>query len=247
MAEPYSVYDTFAWFYRRGWGEEFHRRCRPVLERHVFPRLPENARVLDLCCGSGDLSALLVERGYSVTGIDGSCEMLACAREKAPGAVFLHADARAFDLPPEFDAVLSTFDSLNHVLELEELALVFANVHRALRGGGLFVFDLNMAEAFTTLWRGSWSSFEEQSVGITRGSYNAESGIGRADVTVFRREENGLWSRSDIAVLERCYSEGEISAAIQRAGFRDLEGRDAYELGMQTDVALGRKFFFAIK
>jgi SAM-dependent methyltransferase len=202
--------------------------------------------VLDLCCGSGDFSALLVGRGYTVTGLEGSAEMLRFARERAPGAIFLHCDARAFDLPSQFDAVLSTFDSLNHILDAGELERVFANTYRALRPGGLFVFDLNMEDAFRAYWHSTWGAVEDTCTGITRGSYDSERRIGRADITVFRLESNGFWTRSDASVEERCYETEEVLDALRRAGFASPEAREAFELGM-TDLALGRRFFFATK
>jgi SAM-dependent methyltransferase len=105
--------------------------------------LPAAARVLDLCCGSGDLSRELLARGYQVTGLDGSPEMLRYARQRVPRTEFLLEDARSFACEARFDAVLSTYDSLNHILSLEELEAVFANVFRALVPGGLFFFDLH--------------------------------------------------------------------------------------------------------
>ncbi|MGE5647496.1 MAG: class I SAM-dependent methyltransferase [Acidobacteriota bacterium] len=241
----YSVYDHFAWFYSQGWGLDYHKQARPVLENHVFPRIPEGARVLDVCCGSGDLSRLLADRGYRVTGIDGSAEMLRYARQLVPEAEFRLEDARAFEYPPEFEAALSTFDSLNHVLTPGELQCVFANVRRALAPGGLFVFDLNMEAAFETLWQGSFSSMEAAAVGITSGSYDAAEKLGRAQVTLFRPESGDLWRRSDVTVVERCYTEEEVRDALGSAGFAAVEVREAWELGMRGDIALGRSFFFA--
>lgn len=244
-AQRYRVYDRFAWFYSRGWGVDYHQQVKPVLQDHVFPRLAEGARVLDVCCGSGDLSRVLVDRGYKVTGIDGSAGMLLYARTNVPGAVFRLEDARDFHLRPQFDAALSTFDSLNHLLTLSELERAFTNVHRALVPGGLLVFDLNMEEAFTTMWRGSFSSVEETAVGITNGSYNPVEKVGRAQVTLFRADGGDVWRRSDVTVLEKCYTVEEVTAALQRAGFACIETRDAWELGMRGDIALGRAFFFA--
>ncbi len=246
-AERYGVYDHFAWFYSRGWGADYHTQVRPALENHVFPRLAAGARVLDVCCGSGDLSRVLAARGFAVTGIDGSEQMLAHAREQVPGATFLLEDARDFALDESFDAALSTFDSLNHLLTLAELESVFANIRRALVPGGLFVFDLNMQEAFETMWRGSFSTVEEDAVGITGGSWDAAAKIGRAQVTLFHREEGGLWRRSDVTVLEKCYSVEEVTAALERTGFGGIETQEAWELGMRGDIALGRTFFLATR
>lgn len=246
-AQRYEIYDRFAWFYSQGWGLDYHNEVRPVLENHVFPRLADGSRVLDLCCGSGDLSRALADRGYKVTGIDGSEEMLHCARRQVPGADFRLEDARDFRLGPQFSAALSTFDSLNHVLSLAELEAVFENVYRALLPGGLFVFDLNMQEAFETMWRGSFSSVQDTAVGITNGSYDPVEKVGRAQVTLFRPDGDGRWCRSDVTVLEKCYPVEEVTDALARTGFTGIETREAWELGMRGEVALGRNFFFAVK
>jgi SAM-dependent methyltransferase len=245
-AKRRGAYDSFAWFYQRGWGDHYHEQARPVFEKHVFPRWPSNARVLDLCCGSGDLAQTLAGHGYRVTGIDGSIEMLRYARERVPEAEFFHEDARTFRFEDAFDAAASTFDSLNHILEIEELEAVFRNVYRALAAGGLFTFDMNMEECFRTLWRGTDSTVDEGSASITRGSYDPATKLGCAAVTMFRLDE-GEWRRFDVSVFERCYSQAEIEDALARAGFRDIEMHEAYELGMRTDLALGRAFFFAVK
>ncbi len=244
--ERYDEYDRIAWCYSRGWGEGFHEQARAVLREWVFPRLAAGDRVLDLCCGSGDLTVALQAAGFKVTGLDGSAEMLAFARARVPEAEFVHADARNFHFENMFDAVLSTFDSMNHILMLEELECVFRNVNTALDDDGLFVFDMNMQESFETLWQGTFSTVEPEHVAVTRGSYNPEEKIGRAQITMFRQQE-GAWARSDVEVLERCYTEAEVLNALERAGFADLTARDAYEVGMRGDNAMGRTFFFAVK
>jgi len=245
-AEPYGVYDPFAWFYNQGWGCDYHRQAAPLLVEHVFPRMRAGGRVLDVCCGTGDLSRFLAAHGYQVTGIDGSEEMLRFAREQSPGAEFCLADARRFSLGSRFDAALSTYDSLNHILDLEELESAFSSVGRALVPRGLFVFDMNTEESFETLWCGSSATVEETAAGITRASYDAARKIGRADLTLFRLAEATIWVRSDITVFERCYPLDEVTAALGRAGFTGIEARPAWELGMRGDMGVGRVFFFAV-
>ena len=149
-----SDYVAFAWAYNRYWGSMFMDRALPALERLVFTHLPRGASVLDVGCGTGQLAGVLLSRGFRVTGLDRSAEMIRFARENAPGATFLVADARSFRLPRAFHAALSTFDTLNHIPSLEELAATFCNVHAALVPGGLFLFDLNMEEGYLARWRG---------------------------------------------------------------------------------------------
>jgi len=142
----YSDYDRFAWVYNKHWGNSFTELALRVLEKLVFPYLSAKARILDLCCGTGQLAQALIARGYRVTGLDGSSEMLRFARENAPAGEFIVDDARSFKLPDSYHAVVSTFDSLNHIMTLEELTSVFRNVYAALQEGGFSFFDLNMEE-----------------------------------------------------------------------------------------------------
>jgi ubiquinone/menaquinone biosynthesis C-methylase UbiE len=83
--ERYSAYDNFAWLYNKEW-TAYSEHIFPVLKDIAGKNLPDGARVLDLCCGTGQLAKILVEKGYRVTGIDGSAEMLRHAEGNAPDA-----------------------------------------------------------------------------------------------------------------------------------------------------------------
>lgn len=78
-----------------------------------------------------------------VTGIDGSAQMIEYARQNAPDAAFIVDDARYFNINEQFQYVISTGDSLNHILKLDELKSVFRNVYSVLHSEGTFVFDMN--------------------------------------------------------------------------------------------------------
>jgi len=216
----YSDYDQFARVYNRHWGTHFIPLVLPILEKYILCNLPASARILDLCCGTGQLAQILTDRGYRVTGLDGSREMLRFARENAPAAEFIVADARSFKLPDNYQAVISVFDSLNHVMNLDELTSVFRNVYAALQPGGLFLFDLNMEAGYKTDWNGDSSIIEEDLVCITRSSYKPEELTARFDATIFY-QENG-WQRSDVTLTQKCYSETEILTALETAGFIEI-------------------------
>ena len=153
--ERYADYDPFAWVYNRHWGPDSARVALAALDELLLDQLPPPAHLMDLCCGTGQLAQALVGRRYQVTGLDGSDQMLAVARENAPQARFILGDARHIGLAPTFDAVISVADSLNHIMHLDELQSAFAGVHDALVPEGIFVFDLNMEEGYRSRWRGS--------------------------------------------------------------------------------------------
>jgi len=240
----YTDYDAFAWFYNRYWGG-FSSRALPVLDRLVLGNLPPGATILDLCCGAGHLASILTARGFCVVGVDGSSEMLAFARENAPQAQFVLADAREFRSPEAFDAALCLFDSLNHIMSLDELEQVFANVYASLVPGGTFVFDLNMETGYRSRWNGSMGLAREDHALIARSSYDVETRTGRMDLTMFRLIE-GAWHRSDVTLTQRAYEEGEVREALGRAGFREVAVLDA-ERDLQMPTGAGRSFFVAVR
>ena len=218
----YSAYDRFAWVYDKHWGSTARRV--PALERLMLQHLASDARILDLCCGTGHGTQLLLERGYRVDGLDGSEEMIRFAREKAPEGNFIIDDVRAFKSPPIYDGVISLFDSLNHVMDLDELTLTFRNVYAALVGRGIFLFDLNMEPGYERRWRGSFGIVEDDHACIVRSTYSKEEKVGRFDATMFRLEEE--WQRSDVTLLQRCYSEEEVKSALDAAGFAEIRSYD---------------------
>ena len=242
MTDRYSDYDPFAWIYNKYWGA-FATKVVPVLEELVLKDLPPGARLLDLCCGTGQLAHALSAQGFRMTGIDGSESMIAIARENAPDAAFRVDDARDFRIDGEFHAALSTFDSLNHVMSLAELTSVFRNVHRALIGGGVFVFDLNMEEGYRTRWRGSHGYVEDDHACIARSSHLPEEGIGKTEITMFFREAD-RWERGDVTLMQRCYDEDEILKALGSVGFVGAKACDGgKDLGEELSRFPGRSFF----
>ena len=149
--QRYTDYNHFAQTYNRYWGG-FALQILPVLEQLALNQLPAPAALLDLCCGTGQLARELTARGYRVSGVDGAEQMLRYARQNAPNASFTCADARDFDLPIAFDLVLSTYDSLNHLLTLDDILAAFRNIQRHLEPGGVFLFDMNLAAGFQSRW-----------------------------------------------------------------------------------------------
>lgn len=98
--------------------------------------------VLELGCGTGQLLAPIAARGHRAVGLDLAPAMLAAARARAPAAVFVEGDMRAFDLGETFGLVFVARNSLLHLHGADELLACFACVRRHLRPGGIFAFDV---------------------------------------------------------------------------------------------------------
>jgi SAM-dependent methyltransferase len=171
--------------------------------------------------------------------------MLTYARQRCPAVPFLLGDARDFELPARFHAVVSTFDSLNHVMTMQGLAQVLRCVHRCLRPGGRFVFDLNREEAYRDSWTKTGSIVSKDVVSVSHGVYLPEKRLAVCDITLLRKR-NGGWERSDFQMQERFHPTKTVMSLLKTAGF-DAEVRDASELGMRGEIGHGRDFFVARK
>src|SRR5258708_26076840 len=214
----FTAYDSFAWLYSKYWGEEFHRAAIPVLDRLILHLLPSRAEVLDLCCGDGRIAQTLAKRGYRVTGLDGSERMLTFAKQRAPRVAFFLADARRFKLPRRFDAAISTFDSLNHVMSEGDLKKVFENVAACLRPGGLFAFDLNREEAYVEVWSRTSSIVDKTAVCVARGSYDRASKMPVCNVTLLRLQ-GGRWRRAGFPLRQKPHQREAVLSRLVEAGF----------------------------
>lgn len=223
----YSEYDLFAKIHNEFLGVFDSKNSIANLEELLLPYLSEGAHILDICCGTGQLVQYLLKKGYKVTGLDGSKEVLRYARDNAPGAEFIFSDVRSFKSQPTFDAVVST-NALYHVLNLDELKSIFHNVYAALQESGLFIFDLRLANGFQADdWDGTRSGDikEDYAWGMQR-NYNSEERIGRIDVTVFQLQGKE-WQRSDDIWLLKGYFIGEIKPVLENVGFTEVSVYDS--------------------
>ena len=231
----YTDYDNFAWRYNQEF-KPFAENIFPAIKTIARDSLADSGKILDLCCGTGQLAKVLTEKGYQVTGIDGSRGMLRYARENAPGAKFIAGDARTFRLPPEYSAVFSTFDSLNHVMTLKELEKIFGRVLACLIKGGIFVFDMTTRKHFEVTTK-DYKEVQEkpECLTIIRTKYDAKEKLGEWTITIFL-PEGKRWKRSEVILCQTWYPVEDIKLALAETGF---SGVRAHSFSAQREIEEG--------
>ncbi len=142
----YEDYFTRDWMRFRDVEEMQERTTAEVdfLERAL--QISPPASVLDIGCGFGRHAVEFASRGYEVTGIDLSSELLAEAKRLADAegvtATWIQKDMRRTEFASEFDAVVCLFTSFGYFETYEEDLDVLRRISRALRDGGRFVLDV---------------------------------------------------------------------------------------------------------
>lgn len=133
-------------------------------------------RVLDIACGTGPHLIRLAERGYDMIGLDLSPKNIEFLDERLEArgdhAELIVGDMTAFRLRRRVDAAICMQDSQGHLLTNEQIVAHLRGVGRALRPGGVYVFDRYMASSWTNPAR-SWSWSRRRGRLIVRASFSA--------------------------------------------------------------------------
>jgi len=98
-------------------------------------------KILELGCGTGNYTRILLARGYHITGVDVSEDMLSLAKAKCQGR-FLNADIRDLEIDDKYDACLAMFTVMGYLTENSDITMALRNVRRHLKPAGIFIFDV---------------------------------------------------------------------------------------------------------
>jgi SAM-dependent methyltransferase len=177
-------------------------------------------RVLDLACGTGRLAEALCRRGCDVAAADSSPEMLSVAQERACGALFVQQDMAELDLYGTVEAAFCTLDALNYLTDERQLKETFRRIKLFLEPGGVFAFDLLTPEALAARDGAVYYSDAEDCYCVWRCAW-AEPLLNQ-EVTLFARQDGGLWKRSDETHTERAYRLPFIEGLLLEAGFTGI-------------------------
>jgi len=197
----------------------------------------EDGLLLDLGCGTGKLTRIMEAYGYDMIGVDNSYEMLDLAREHSKESIlYLLQDMREFELYGTVRAIYSACDSLNYILEEEELQEVFALVNNYLDPGGLFVFDLNTSFKYRELMgENTFAETRDEGSFIWENYFDEETQINEYDLTLYIKEADGRFQRFQETHYQKCYELDVVKRLLVEAGMEFVAAYDAYTRQPVTD------------
>ena len=206
--------------------EEWCMSIRSILKQYGIL----DGLILDLGCGTGKMTRLLRQAGYDMIGVDSSEEMLGIAMEhqEDAGILYLHQDMREFELYGTVRAVISVCDSMNYMLEEDELLAVFSLVNNYLDPGGIFLFDMNTLYKYREIL-GEQTICENREEGsfIWENYFDEETQINTI-MTFFIREADGRYQKFEETHFQRGYAPDKIKELAERAGLEWIGCYEAY-------------------
>jgi len=150
------IYEGLSRVYDLDWGN-FSKQYVSLIDQLLHERGVNRAMILDLACGTGTLAIDLAHCGHLIHGIDISPEMITIAKSKSlglPNVSFEVQDMTQFCVEGRFDLVTCTFDSVNYLLDTDDIRNMFRRVAEVLCESGMFIFDSNTHQLYACAKQG---------------------------------------------------------------------------------------------
>jgi SAM-dependent methyltransferase len=232
----------FAAVYDRYFSGNVASASRVIREFHQKVSPGTNPRILDLCCGTGQLAEFFAGNGYTVVGVDSSAAMLAMAEHRCGDQIragtvrLVRAEATDFTVDGHVDLATCTSDSLNHLPDIDALKRAFGAVSEALAPGGYFVFDIH---SVLGLRQQNFSIVREAADVLIILKATPDIGGGRvlARVVGCRRvdDSRNYWERFEQEAWITAWPASDVLAALKESGFS--EARPCHLEDLSTALA----------
>ena len=199
--------------------------------------------VLELGCGTGNMTEILAQSGYDMIGVDNAEEMLEIAIEKRMKSgldiLYLQQDMREFELYGTVKAIVSVCDSVNYILEEEELEEVFRLVNNYLDPGGVFIFDFNTVYKYREiLGDQTIAENREECSFIWDNYYYEEERINEYELSLFIREgDSELYRKYQETHFQKAYDLETMKRLITQSGLEYITAYDAFTKEAPTRVS----------
>ena len=182
--------------------------------------------VVDLACGTGSVTEILARKGYQVTGVDMSEEMLTEAMAKVMDMEnpprFVCQKLQELRLPRAVDMAVCALDSLDYITDPADCAEAIRRTYKALNPGGIFIFDVNTPEKLRAMDGQVFLDEDDNVYCVWRGEFYAQANICSYGMDLFQRRGE-VWHRSFEEHREYAYSAEQLVGYLKDAGFTHIE------------------------
>jgi len=196
--------------------------------------------VLDLGCGTGNMTELLAASGYDMIGVDNAEEMLEIAMDKRDKSghdiLYLLQDMREFELYGTVKAIVSICDSINYITEKEDLLEVFRLANNYLDPKGIFIFDFNTVYKYReVLGNQTIAEDREDCSFIWDNYYYEDEQINEYELSLFIKEQDSdLYRKYQEMHYQRAYDLETIKGLVEQSGLEYITAYDAFTRNAPT-------------
>ncbi|MGO1369170.1 MAG: class I SAM-dependent DNA methyltransferase [Senegalia sp. (in: firmicutes)] len=242
------VYNRFAEIYDRLMTKDIDYDEWYNYIEDLFKRIDKKPKdILEMACGTGNLTEILAKNRYDVECFDLSEEMLVIAYEKLrkyKNVSIRNMNMIDFKFNKKFDSVISICDSINYIINMKDLEKTFLNVFNHLKDGGIFIFDINSYYKLSEVIGNNTFIYDEEDVFYTWEN-EFEDDICNFYLTFFLKEKD-IYHRFNEVHKERAFHIEEIMLLLKKVGFKEISSFDGLSFKKPSKKST-RINFLAIK
>ncbi|MBH9967526.1 class I SAM-dependent DNA methyltransferase [[Bacillus] enclensis] len=222
-------YERFAYIYDHLMQDVDYDGWLDFVNRQSETYAAEGKDILDIACGTGELSLRLAGNGYSVTGIDLSEDMLVMAQQKAQERNIMlsifQQDMSRLELQREYGLITIFCDSLNYLEKEEDVIHTFRGVYNHLKKDGLFMFDVHSLYKVSQIFMNQTFTHTDDAVSYIWDCFPGEvPNSVEHELTFFVADEKtGLYERVEELHKQRTYPVLQLTEWLAKEGFEVLD------------------------
>jgi SAM-dependent methyltransferase len=222
-------YEQFAYLYDELMKDAPYDEWVKFVKEKLAKYKVTGVHLLDLACGTGELSVRFAKDGFQVTGVDLSADMLAVAQAKAEREgvkiPFYEQDMTDLEGQGQFDVVGIFCDSLNYLQTENEVIQTFSAVSKHLQSYGIFIFDVHSTYKISDVFVNQTFALNDEQLSYIWNSFPGEyENSVEHDLSFFVLDPTtGKYDRYDEFHYQRTYPVEQYTSWLQEAGFELLE------------------------
>lgn len=223
------TYQQFAYLYDELMKDAPYDKWVDFVNKYIAKYEVQGKRLLDLACGTGELSIRLANDGFEVTGVDLSDDMLTVANSKANSIgvniQFYQQNMAELEGLGEFDVVGIFCDSLNYLQSENEVKDTFRSVHTHLTNDGLFMFDVHSIYKMMNIFMNETFTLNEDEISYIWQCFEGEYPYSvEHDLSFFvLDEQSGKYDRYDELHVQRTFPIENYKTWLVEAGFEIID------------------------
>ena len=232
------VYDLLSYdFDYPAWTERY--------EKMLLAIRPDMKEICDAGCGTGALTIGLSRKGYALTGVDLSEDMLLAASDKARSEGqrirFIRQDMRSLSLPHPVDAVLCACDGVNYLTRPEALKSFFKSAHACLKPGGALAFDIsNRLKLLSMGMDRVYAEETDDCAYLWQNEFDEKTQILTMDLSFYIKAPDGRYDNERETHRQRAWKCEEIAQALKECDFEAISV-------FGTDESEDKRVYFSAK
>lgn len=205
-------------------------------------------RILDLGCGTGEITLRLAKQGYQMYGIDNSLDMLSFAEQKAfqlgVHVNWLYQDLRELAGFSNIDLAISYCDVINYITAEEDIQEAFNRIYNSLAEEGLFIFDVHsLHHVENTLVNNTFGDVTDDGAYIWECLPGEVRGEMHHQLTFFKMIDDH-YLRFDEFHTQRTYEVAYYEQVLQETGFQHISIYQDFSLKNENSIENAERIFF---